>query len=99
MMRRNSGRRSRTYSDRKRGRYIYARPAERLRDDIAFDATIRAAAPFQRERDELKAERKVSFAVRPNDYMRKVRVRRAANLVLFLVDASWSMAVSERMAE
>ena len=30
--------------------------------------------------------------------MRKVRVRRAANLVLFLVDASWSMAVAERMA-
>ena len=34
----------------------------------------------------------------PGDYMRKVRVRRAANLVLFLVDASWSMAVAERMA-
>jgi magnesium chelatase subunit D len=29
---------------------------------------------------------------------RKVRVRRAANLVLFVVDASWSMAVAERMA-
>ena len=30
--------------------------------------------------------------------MRKVRVRRAANLILFLVDASWSMAVAERMS-
>jgi magnesium chelatase subunit ChlD-like protein len=29
--------------------------------------------------------------------MRKVRVRKAANLILFLVDASWSMAVAERM--
>ena len=36
--------------------------------------------------------------MRSSDYMRKVRVRRAANLVLFLVDASWSMAVAERMA-
>ncbi len=27
MMRRNAGRRSRTYSDRKRGRYIMARPS------------------------------------------------------------------------
>ena len=36
--------------------------------------------------------------MQPGDYQRKVRVRRAANLVLFLVDASWSMAVAERMA-
>jgi magnesium chelatase subunit ChlD-like protein len=98
MMRRNAGRRSRTYSDRKRGRYILARPAGRKRDDIAFDATIRAAAPFQNQRAELKRSRNVAFAVRSDDYMRKVRVRRAANLVLFLVDASWSMAVAERMA-
>jgi len=98
MMRRNAGRRSRTYSDRKRGRYILARPAGKRRDDIAFDATLRAAAPFQNERAELKRTRKVAFAVRSSDYMRKVRVRRAANLVLFLVDASWSMAVAERMA-
>lgn len=63
---------------------------------MAFDATIRAAAPHQRNRAEQR--RHVAFAVKPADYMRKVRVRRAANLVLFLVDASWSMAVAERMA-
>jgi Mg-chelatase subunit ChlD len=40
----------------------------------------------------------VAFAIRPVDYMKKIRVRRAANLILFLVDASWSMAVAERMA-
>lgn len=28
---------------------------------------------------------------------RKIRVKRAANLILFVVDASWSMAVTERM--
>ncbi|WP_298005039.1 VWA domain-containing protein [Anaerolinea thermophila] len=97
MMRRQAGRRSRTYTDRKRGRYILARPAGRRRDDLAFDATLRTAAPFQRQREELKKRNRVAFAVRPSDYMRKVRVRRAANLVLFLVDASWSMAVAERM--
>jgi Mg-chelatase subunit ChlD len=32
------------------------------------------------------------------DLQKKVRVRRAANLVMFVVDASWSMAVSERMS-
>ncbi len=99
MMRKNSGRRSRTYSDRKRGRYILARPMMgRKPDDLAFDATIRAAAPFQRRRAHVRAQRNVAFAVQPADYQRKVRVRRASNLVLFLVDASWSMAVAERMA-
>jgi len=98
MMRRNAGRRSRTYSDRKRGRYIMARPSIGKADDLAFDATVRAAAPYQRRRTELKRKRNVAFAVQPGDYQRKVRVRRAANLVLFLVDASWSMAVAERMA-
>jgi magnesium chelatase subunit D len=98
MMRRNAGRRSRTYSDRKRGRYIMARPSVGKADDLAFDATVRAAAPFQRRRSELKKKRNVAFAIQPGDYQRKVRVRRASNLVLFLVDASWSMAVAERMA-
>jgi Mg-chelatase subunit ChlD len=95
MMRHTGGRRSRTRSDR-RGRYIMARSSPDKVVDLAFDATLRAAAPFQRQREELRKH--VAFAIRPSDYMRKVRVRRAANLVLFLVDASWSMAVAERMA-
>jgi magnesium chelatase subunit D len=39
----------------------------------------------------------VAFSVKKNDFQKKIRVRRAANLVVFLVDASWSMAVAERM--
>ena len=39
----------------------------------------------------------MAFAIRPDDLQRKVRIKRAANLVLFVVDASWSMAVAERM--
>jgi len=96
MMRRFAGRRSRTHTERKRGRYIQARPANGRTDDLAFDATIRAAAPFQQERSQER--RQVAFAIHRSDLMRKVRVRRAANLILFLVDASWSMAVAERMA-
>ena len=96
MVRQHGGRRSRTHTDRKRGRYIQARPAEGDNSDLAFDATIRAAAPFQSRR--MEQRKKVAFAVQSMDYQRKVRVSRAANLVLFLVDASWSMAVAERMA-
>ena len=39
----------------------------------------------------------VAWSLRKDDLQRKVRVRRASNLILFAVDASWSMAVSERM--
>jgi len=97
LTRRQSGRRSRTHTDRKRGRYIQARPAGDKTDDIAFDATLRAAAPFQIQRSEQLAESGMAYALKRSDLQRKVRVRRAANLILFVVDASWSMAVSERM--
>lgn len=97
MMRSYAGRRSVTRTERKRGRYIQSRPANGKTNDLAFDATMRAAAPFQRDRGELRARNRVAFAIRPTDYMKKIRVRKAANLILFLVDASWSMAVAERM--
>ncbi len=94
-MRRNKGRRSQSRSKNKRGRYIQSRSSAGKPYDLAFDATIRAAAPHQKEREEQLED--VAFAIKPEDYMKKVRVRRSANLILFLVDASWSMAVSERM--
>ncbi|MBI3359860.1 MAG: VWA domain-containing protein [Chloroflexi bacterium] len=96
LTRSHGGRRSRTRTERKRGRYVQSRPAHGKTDDLAFDATLRAAAPLQVKR---KEERKrVAFAVKPEDFQRKIRVRRAANLILFVVDASWSMAVAERMS-
>lgn len=96
MTRRHGGRRSRTRTERKRGRYIQARPANGKTDDLAFDATLRAAAPYQKERYEQR--KRVAFAIQSSDFQRKIRVKRAANLVIFVVDASWSMAVAERMA-
>lgn len=97
LTRKHAGRRSRTKTDRKRGRYIQARPAGNKTDDIAFDATLRAAAPFQKSRAKQLAESGMAYALIRGDLQRKVRVRRTANLILFVVDASWSMAVSERM--
>lgn len=97
MTRKQGGRRSYTRTERKRGRYVQARPAGDRTDDIAFDATLRAAAPHQLAREEQKAESGMAYAIQKSDLQRKVRVRRASNLILFTVDASWSMAVSERM--
>lgn len=96
ILRQRAGRRSMTRTERKRGRYTQSRPSVGKADDLAFDATIRAAAPYQQRRAEQR--KKVAFAIQPQDYMRKIRVRRTANLILFVVDASWSMAVAERMA-
>ena len=93
LTRRETGKRSQTRSQRKRGRYIQARPAQGKVTDLAFDATLRAAAPYQLERD----SGDMAFAVRKQDLQEKVRVRRTSNLILFVVDASWSMAVAERM--
>ena len=61
--------------------------------DIAFDATLRQAAPYQINR----SHKDVALAIEKQDLRQKVRVRRAANLILFVVDASWSMAAAERM--
>ncbi len=94
--RRHAGRRSHTRTDRKRGRYVQSRPANGKTDDLAFDATIRAAAPFQLERTEQR--KRVAFAIQTRDFQRKIRIKKAANLILFVVDASWSMAVAERMS-
>ena len=45
----------------------------------------------------MEQRQRLAFAIEKGDLQRKVRVKRVANLVLFLVDASWSMAVAERM--
>jgi Mg-chelatase subunit ChlD len=93
LTRRTAGKRSSTRTSRKRGRYIQARPADGDMGDIALDATIRQAALQQIEREPEEG----TFAILPQDVQKKVRVRRASNLILFVVDASWSMAGAQRM--
>jgi len=97
MVRKQGGRRSQTKSKTKRGRYIQSKPSPNDASDLAFDATLRAAAPYQSTREDLKQENDVAFAIRRDDFQKKVRVKKTANLILFLVDGSWSMAVAERM--
>jgi Mg-chelatase subunit ChlD len=93
MVRQGHGKRSFTRTLRKRGRYVSHRDAQGEFADIAFDATIRQAAPHQVHR----LRNDTAFSVLVGDLRRKVRIRRAGNLILFLVDASWSMAAAERM--
>ncbi len=93
MVRQGHGKRNFTRTNRKRGRYVSSCDAEGEFADIAFDATFRQAAPYQIHRHHEGA----ALAIAASDLRRKVRIRRAANLVLFVVDVSWSMAAAERM--
>jgi Mg-chelatase subunit ChlD len=93
LTRRTAGKRSTTRTSRKRGRYIQAQPADGDLSDIALDATIRQAALQQVEREGEPG----TLTILPDDVQKKLRVRRASNLILFVVDASWSMAGSQRM--
>jgi magnesium chelatase subunit D len=87
-----SGRRSKTRTETSRGRYVRSRPTGEYRD-LALDATIRAAAPHQRERPPGKMRVSITRA----DLQTKVRERKAGNVLLFLVDASSSMGTQQRM--
>ncbi|MDA8394942.1 MAG: VWA domain-containing protein [Candidatus Dormibacteraeota bacterium] len=95
--RRGSGRRSRTTSQDRRGRYVSSRWQEKT-TDLALDATLRAAAPHQVERrSAAPAADGRAIQLERQDLRQKVRQRRIGNLILFLVDASASMDAEQRM--
>jgi magnesium chelatase subunit D len=95
--RHGSGRRSKTLSDSKRGHYVASTLPRGKVEDLAFDATLRAAAPYQKRRKEESAG-KTALLIEKSDFREKVRECKMGNLVLFVVDASGSMAAQERMS-
>jgi magnesium chelatase subunit D len=97
ILRTGSGRRSRTRSATKQGRYVRSTP-RRLRDDLALDATLRAAAPFQLARRQSRPSR-LAVQIQSSDIREKIRERRVGNVILFVVDASGSMGAHRRMVE
>ncbi len=98
LARRGCGRRSRSRVLQKQGRYIKAADAAAgVAGDIAFDATLRAAAPWQKSRKRQNAS-SLAIQIRPDDIKTRVRERRLGNLLLFLVDGSGSMGARGRMA-
>lgn len=93
--RRGSGRRSKTRSGTKKGRYVGYRIPKNDYSDIAFDATIRAAAPYQTIRE----NNGMAFTINKNDIRVKIRENRVGTTILFVVDASGSMGADKRMKE
>jgi len=93
-VRKQGGKRSASQTSDRRGRYVRAQPRAKV-NDLAIDATVRAAAPMQVERGRLPGER---LKLERNDLRQKVRERKIGNLIVFVVDASASMDAEQRMA-
>jgi magnesium chelatase subunit D len=92
------GRRSKAQGQSFVGHYVGARePRQRVRD-LALDATLRAAAVHQRERRAFAGAARPALLLKSPDLREKVRETRLGNLIIFVVDASGSMAARERMA-
>lgn len=94
LLRQGSGRRSKTKSGANKGRYaaFTAHPTPR-QHDLALDATLRVAAPYQSRRDHSEC----AVALTDSDLRFKVREDHVGATIVFAVDASGSMGAQKRM--
>jgi magnesium chelatase subunit D len=85
-----TGRRTRTRTKNRGGRYV--KSVLRASRDIAIDATLRAAAPFQRVRN-----RQDVVMIDDEDFRYKRKERKMGHVAIFVVDGSGSMGAQKRM--
>ncbi len=93
LTRQEAGRRFLSLTSRRSGRFTRSRQAKPV-TDIAFAATIRAAAPYQTARGRVNSGK---LELRPNDLRQKVRERKTRSLLVFVVDGSDSVMAQQLM--
>ena len=91
----SSGRHVKSIS--KKGRCIKYRIPRGKPNDIAFDATLRASALYQKERREKFDNKNISLYLTKDDLREKIREKKISSNILFAVDASGSMGAMKRM--
>ena len=94
-----TGRRQRTASADERGRVVRTAPAEGATGDIALGATIRTVATHaaRGEPGSVPFGAAALLPVRPEDLRTRVRERTVGTNIIFIVDASGSMAARRRL--
>ncbi len=93
LTRQESGRRFLSLSARRSGRFTRSRQSKPV-TDIAFAATIRAAAPYQRVRGRNNGGK---LKLHPEDLRQKIRERKTRSLLVFVIDGSDSVMARQLM--
>lgn len=88
-----NGKAIRTKTSKAQGSSItYGFPKGKVKD-IAFVATLRAAAPYQKNRKSPN----LSVVIEKGDLRENIRQKKTSTTIIFVVDASGSMAAKKRM--
>jgi magnesium chelatase subunit D len=90
-----SGRRKNITVNKRTGRYRGSKFPDGRSVDPAFDATVRAAAPYQRSR----GYKGLSINIEPQDIREKIRIKKDSCSFLFAVDVSGSLVKSGMMQD
>jgi magnesium chelatase subunit D len=90
------GKRFQQKTKERSGRYVGSRVTEEKNPDLAFDATVRASAPYQIKRHQ-ESDTDMAVIIEKQDMREKIREARSSSTFLFAVDTSGSLIIRNRM--